>query len=158
MLKKRSLSWWYWVPTVDMLGMGVISGWATAFHIAIAITLVQFAHYAWRTENPLSFPAQHRLAYLALLLIGQIPGLQALYWVPLITVSTLLLFGYCPLARALSLAPWNRNKALNWRVIQRAFTAKSERGAELQGLTELSQLRPAATAVSVNAYSNLKAE
>lgn len=151
MLKKRSLSWWYWVPTVDMLGMGVISGWSTAFHIAIAITVVQFAHYAWRTQSPLSFPAQHRLAYLALMLIGQLPGLHALYWAPMITVSTLLLFGYCPIARALSLAPWNRSEPLTWSLVKHAFTEKSERGAEHQGLTELSQLRPAATAVSANA-------
>ena len=151
MLKKRSLSWWYWVPTVDTLGMGAISGRSEELYIAIAITVVQFAHYAWRTRSAVSFPAQQRLGYLALMLIAQIPGLSALNWVPLCAVTTLLLFGYCPIARTLALAPWNRSEPLSWRVVQRTFAAKSERGNEKQGLTELSQLRPAMRTLSAAA-------
>ncbi|HEY0633972.1 MAG TPA: hypothetical protein VGE00_01215 [Gammaproteobacteria bacterium] len=52
-------------------------------------------------------------SYLLLLLLALPENHQALYWLPTIGTWTRVLFGYCTLARTVSLLPWNRREALS---------------------------------------------
>jgi hypothetical protein len=52
-----------------------------------------------------AFPVQVRLAYTGLLLVSLWGPMNWLFWVPAIGTIAQVLFGYCTLARCLSLRP-----------------------------------------------------
>jgi len=45
-----------------------------------------------------------------------------------------LIFGYCTMARLVSLFPWNRTEAFSGRLLVRTFFSPPVRGNILQGL------------------------
>lgn len=110
MLEYRTIGWWYWLVTVGLLSAGV-SGWRTGFLLAIGLTVWQLIHFILREGRISAFPIQVRLGYLALLLLALPENLQFIYWVPTIGTWAQVLFGYCTMARMLSLLPWNRREA-----------------------------------------------
>jgi hypothetical protein len=101
----------YWMVTAVLLSAG-IAGWAPGLSMAIGVTAVQTAHFAWRTRSLRSMPVQVRAGYLAVLLLGLWSPLSLLHVLQLGGVSVLLATGYCPMARLLALAPWNRTVPL----------------------------------------------
>jgi hypothetical protein len=46
-------------------------------------------------------------------------------------------FGYCTLARCLSLLPWNRSEPLSFALLRRTFLSRPVKGSVLQGLPAL---------------------
>jgi hypothetical protein len=131
MLEIRSLSWWYWLATVAFLTAGV-AGWAPGFLCAIAATVFQLAHFIVIERSLSSFKVQVRLAYLLLLLIALLPNLRVIYWLPTIGTWALVLFGYCMMARMVSLLPWNRREPLSSALLRRTFFSAPVRGIILQ--------------------------
>jgi hypothetical protein len=115
-------SWWHWAATVPLLAAhlagveGVIQG-------AIGLCAAMSLWYLVRTGGLRPYPVQIRLAYLAMLLGGLVPGFAWLHAVQLIGTSAMIAVGYCALARALSLAPWNRSERLSWRLVRSAVLA-----------------------------------
>ncbi|EWS58357.1 hypothetical protein Y694_03766 [Methylibium sp. T29-B] len=109
MLMYRELSWWYWAVTAALLIAG-LAGWAGAFHAATALSALQVLHFRWREGRFAAFPVQVRLAFTGLLLLAAWPPMKGLFWVPAIGTTAQVLFGYCLLARGLSLLPWNRRE------------------------------------------------
>jgi hypothetical protein len=133
MLEYRSISWWYWLVTVGLLTAGV-SGWPTGFMLAIGLTALQLVHFIIRERSISAFPVQVRFAYLLLLLIALPEKLQLIYWIPTIGTWAQVLFGYCTMARTVSLLPWNRKDAFSVDLLKRTFFSVPVRGNILQGL------------------------
>jgi hypothetical protein len=75
-----------------------------------------------------------RVAYTAILLLALWTPLNWLFWVPGIGTLAQVLFGYCFLARCLSLLPWNRSEPLSWSLIWRTYISPPVKGNILQGL------------------------
>lgn len=120
MVTIRDLGWWYWFLTVGLLGAG-LAGWQPGIYLATALCLVQIVHVMMLTRDLTAFPAQVRMAYLAMLLTGLWEPLAWLHRMQLVGTSARVLVGYCFLARVLSLAPWNRRRPLSWDLVSRTF-------------------------------------
>lgn len=131
MIEYRKLSWWYWLATVGFLTGGVC-GYPLGFLLAIGLTVIQLAHYALTEPSLAAFSIQVRAWYLGLLLVA-LPGpLQPLYWLPTIGTWALVLFGYCGMARFVSLLPWNRHRPLSLRLVRTTFLSPPVRGSILE--------------------------
>ena len=133
------ISWWYWLATTVLIASGLM-GYGMAFYAAIILTLTQLTHFAAREKSITSFPIQVRLAYLGLLLLGQWTPFFFIYWVQLAGGTAMITFGYCPLARILSLLPCNRHHPLTFSLLRRTFCSAPIRGNVLQGLP--SEIKP----------------
>ena len=133
MLDTRSISWWYWLATVTLLTAGV-SGWPAGFALAIYLTVVQLIHFSMRERSLIAFPIQVRLGYFLLLLIALPENFRWIYWVPIIGTWAQVLFGYCAMARMVSLLPWNRKHAFSFTLLKQTFISAPVRGNILQGL------------------------
>ncbi len=114
------LSWWHWAATIPLLAL-YLSGHGVAIVIAIGLCAIVGMFYLLRLKRLRPFPVQVRASYLLLLVAGLVDGLHWLHEVQLVGTSTMVAMGYCPLARLLSLASWNRSEPLTrsrcWSVL-----------------------------------------
>ncbi|HEX5805295.1 MAG TPA: hypothetical protein VFY31_03025 [Macromonas sp.] len=133
MLDYKELSWWYWLVTACLLTAGV-AGYPPGFALAIGVTVVHLVHFAVRNRSLKAFPVQVRFWYLVLLLVAYPAPLQFIYWVPTVGTWAQLVFGYCAMARCVSLLPWNRREPFTLGLLQRVFLSRPVRGNILQGL------------------------
>ena len=133
MILYRQISWWYWAMTTVLLTIG-LAGRVDAFYLAIALSVIQVAHFRVRHGAFSAFPVQVRLAYTALLLLALWEPMHVLFWLPAIGTLVLVLFGYCALARILSLIPWNRREPFSADLLRRTFLSPPVKGNVMQGL------------------------
>jgi hypothetical protein len=140
MIDIHDVRWWYWLATALLLGVALIAGSPLGIPLAVALAVVQVLHFGAR-DGATSFPAQVRVAYLAILIAGGVPGLGVLHWIQLFGTTAMVTVGYCPLARCLSLLPWNRRGPLDLAALRRAFLTPPVRGSILS--TTDSPARPA---------------
>ncbi|MCU7931823.1 MAG: hypothetical protein KZQ90_13565 [Candidatus Thiodiazotropha sp. (ex Codakia rugifera)] len=138
MIEYNALSWWYWLVTAIFLTLG-ISGWEEAFLWGVGVTVFQLIHFAIREAEWNAFPVQVRFCYLLLLLIALPEPLQLIFWIPVIGTWAQLFFGYCTMARLVSLFPWNRQGPLTGNLIGRTFFSAPVRGNILQGLPPVAE-------------------
>ncbi|MDH5436451.1 MAG: hypothetical protein OEX83_06795 [Gammaproteobacteria bacterium] len=131
----KDISWWYWLATIPMLVVGV-SGNDTGFFAAMGLTSIQVVHYLMREKNIAAFPVQVRIGYLLLLVCGSFPYLFWIYWIQIAGTSAMVIFNYCPLARILSLMPWNRTELFSMNLMMHTFFSRPIEGNILQGLPE----------------------
>lgn len=131
MLRDKGIDWWYWLLTDVLLINGLVGG-PGGFAPVIGLTCVQLLHYLWREHSISAFPVQVRAGYLALLLSAQWPPLAFIYWIQLAGTTAMVVVGYCPLARILSLFPWNRSQSLTWRLVWWTFFSPPTRGSVLE--------------------------
>lgn len=113
-------TWWAWLVTVVLLASG-LAGFSAGFLAAIALSLVQTLFFWRKTGDGRAMSVQIRLNYTLLLAVCFARQLRWLYWLPAIGTSALLVFGYCLMARALSLLPWNRREAVTLGLLRRTF-------------------------------------
>ena len=104
MINYKASSWWYWLVTACLLTAGV-AGYRAAFFAAIGLTVCQLAHFALREGSVRAFPVQVRFWYLLLLLVALPEPLRVIYWLPMVGTWAQVLFGYCAMARCVSLLP-----------------------------------------------------
>jgi hypothetical protein len=133
MLEVDDLGWRYWLATALALSTASLLGGA-AFLLVIAVSLAHLCHFALRQRSLSAFPVQIRLAFLGFVLLAYPEGWQWLYWLPLCGVWVRVLFGYCLLARTLSLLPVNRRVPLTLDYLKRAFLTPPVRGSILAAL------------------------
>jgi hypothetical protein len=133
MIDYRELSWWYWLVTACLLTAG-ITGWEMGFLLAIGLTMVQLVHFMLHEGSPTAFPVQVRFWYLILLLVALPEPMQWIYWIPTIGTWAQLIFGYCTMARCVSLLPWNRREPFSASLVARTFFSRPVPGNILQGL------------------------
>jgi hypothetical protein len=134
MIDYKELNWWYWLATACPLTAGV-AGFKTGFLLAIGLTMFQLVHFIIREKNITAFPVQVRFWYLMLLLVSLPQPMQLLYWAPLVGTWVQLIFGYCTMARCVSLLPWNRRENFSVSLLQKIFLSRPVRGNILQGFT-----------------------
>jgi hypothetical protein len=125
----NDIKWWYWLATALLLAAYLLVGRDAAIFAAIALTVVQLVHFAAREGDLAAFPLQVRAAYLALLAAGLYPPLFFIHWIQLFGTWAMVLVGYCPLARMLSLLPWNRRQPLSAALVRRTFLSPPVRGS-----------------------------
>lgn len=132
MIEYRDVGWWYWLVTACLLTIGV-SGNSTAFLVAIGLTVFQLLHFVIREGSIASFPVQVRFWYLMLLIIALPETLQVIYWIPTIGTWAQIIFGYCTMARLVSLLPWNCNAPFSLALVKTTFLSRPVRGSVKQG-------------------------
>ncbi len=132
MIEYRDIGWWYWLVTVGLLTAGIL-GWPMGFQLAIGLTVFQLIHFALREGKITAFPIQVRIGYLLLLLIALPKPMQLIYWIPMIGTWAQVIFGYCTMARMVSLLPWNRREPFSVNFLKKTFLSRPVRGSILQG-------------------------
>ena len=123
--------WIYWFMTDVMLAIGLMLEPA-ALYFAMLLVVVHSLHFLRRTPKIAAFPMQVRLVYLGLLILGQVPYFRWVNWIQLVGTTVLLTLNYCPLARMLSLTPWNRSQPLSWKFVVAALCSKPVKGSIIQ--------------------------
>jgi hypothetical protein len=119
-LMPKEAAWWVWFVTVALLVAG-LAGLSVGFLAAITLSAAQTVFF-WRKHGSLpAIGVQIRLAYTLLLVACLVPSLRWLYRLPTLGTVALLCFGYCLMARTLSLAPWNRHEPLTGALLRRTF-------------------------------------
>jgi hypothetical protein len=118
-------TWWAWTLTAVLLIMGLF-GLSGAFVGAIGLTGLQAIVMLIREKSLSAFPVQLRLAYLLLMGICYLPHMRWLYWVPAIGTLVLVIFGYCMMARVLSLFSWNRREPISADLLRRTFGSRPD--------------------------------
>ncbi len=132
MVEYKDIGWWYWLATAGFLTYGV-SGNSIGFMLAIGLTVFQLIHFIAREKSMTAFPVQVRFWYLMLLLVAFIEPLRLLYWIPCVGTWAQIIFGYCAMARIVSLLPWNRDKAFSMSLLMETFFSRPVRGSVQQG-------------------------
>jgi len=127
-LAYRTIAWWYWLAALILLAIAR-NGHDLAWLLLIELMCAQIIHFAARTRSLVSFPVQVRVVYLELLLIGLFEPLAYIHWVQLAGTASMVFFGYCPLARAMSLLPWNRREPLTASLLWRTMVEAPGLGA-----------------------------
>ena len=125
---KRDLAWWFWLAIDALLATSLFVD-RRMLAAVIAVAVIQIPIFAQGIRGWSSFPAQVRIAYLALLVIGLWRPLGFIYWIQLVGTTAMVLFGYCFLARCLSLLSWNRTEPLTVALVARTFFTPPVDGA-----------------------------
>jgi len=113
-------TWWIWLVTVGMLVAAVL-GHAPGLAAAIFLSAVQTIFFGVRHRGLGPYAVQIRLGYTLLLVLCLLPALRLLVWVPTLGTVALLVYGYCLMARMLSLMPWNRREPWSCDLLRRTF-------------------------------------
>lgn len=129
-MPKRNLTWWFWLAT-DIALANYLFVDRSFIKLTLALAAIQIPIFS-RMHGWKSFPAQVRVAYLCLLIAGMWQPLGIIHWIQLVGTTAMVTFGYCFLARCLSLLPWNRSGRLSARLVVETFLSKPVKGS-IQG-------------------------
>lgn len=132
MIEYKDMGWWYWLVTAVLLTFGVM-GIIEGFQYAVGLTMFQLIHYVIRERSIKAFTVQVRFWYLVLLIVSLPHVMQWLFWVPTIGTWAQIIFGYCTMARCVSLWPWNRDEAFTLELLKKTFFSRPIRGSVQQG-------------------------
>jgi len=132
MLEYKDIGWWYWLVTAGLLSYGV-AGDTTGFMLAIGLTVFQLIHFIILQRGIRAFPVQVRFWYLMLLISALPEPMQLIYWIPTIGTWAQVIFGYCAMARFVSLFPWNRSEPFSTALLIKTFFSRPVRGNIQQG-------------------------
>ena len=135
MIEYKDIGWWYWLATAVLLTMGIF-GNEQSFVWAIELTSFQLVHYIIREKSLKAFPVQVRFWYLILLIVSLPEAMQWLYWVPSIGTWAQIIFGYCAMARLVSLWPWNRSEKFSLKSLAKTFFSRPVKGSVQQGFSQ----------------------
>ena len=133
MIEYKDIGWWYWLVTVLLLSFGILFSNELGYLLAIGLTGFQLVHYLIREGSVNAFPVQVRFWYLVLLLVSFPKFMQWLYWAPCIGTWAQILFGYCAMARLVSLWPWNRTEEFSMKLLIKTFFSRPVRGSIKHG-------------------------
>ena len=116
-------TWWVWLVTACLLLIGLM-GMPEAFLAALLLSIAQSVLFFARERALGAFPVQLRLAYTLLLIISFFLPIRWLFWLPAVGTFALVIFGYCLMARMLSLLPWNRTESITADLMRRTFLSR----------------------------------
>lgn len=139
MIDYKQIDWWYWFATACLLTTGV-AGYATGFVLAIGLSGMQLIHFTMREHSLSAFTVQVRFWFLILVLAAWPEPMQIVYWLPVAGTWARSIFGYCAMARLLSLMPWNRRVPFTFGLLMRTFFSRPVRGSIMQGLPSAPQM------------------
>lgn len=136
MIEYKDIGWWYWLVTAMLLTYGLAVE-PLGYMIAIGLTVFQLMHFIIREKGITAFPVQVRFWYLMLLVVSLPDSLQVIYWIPTIGTWAQIIFGYCTMARCVSLLPWNRNESFSLNLLKKTFFSRPIRGSVQQGFAAI---------------------
>jgi hypothetical protein len=139
MIDYKQLNWWYWFAMACLLATG-LAGYKIGFVLAIGLSLMQLIHFTIREQNITAFPVQVRFWFLILVLVALPEPMQIVYWLPAAGTWARSIFGYCLMARLLSLLPWNRRVPFSAGLLMKTFFSRPVRGNIMQGLPPVPHL------------------
>jgi hypothetical protein len=146
-------SWWHWAITAPLMAASLAGvSWAMPAAVMLCGGAAGGYYAVVRSWRP--FPVQIRLAFLSLLFAGALPWMTWLHVVQLIGTSAMVTIGYCPLARMLTLAPWNRNEPVSRAAVWHAFFMLPRAGGLLSPLNTAS---PVGAACSLQSCCSTRA-
>jgi hypothetical protein len=116
-------TWWVWLIMACLLLIGLV-GFSEAFLAALLLSSIQSVLFLARECAVKAFSVQLRLAYTLLLIVCFPPPIRWLYWLPALGTFALVVFGYCLMARVLSLLPWNRTEPITVDLLRRTFFSR----------------------------------
>jgi len=120
-------TWWAWTLTTVLFIAG-FAGISPAFIGAMAVTGGQGIILVVRERSLTAFSVQIRAAYLLLMLICCPPPMRWFYWLLTVGTIVLIVFGYCMMARLLSLLPWNSRENYTLDRLRRTFFSAPDLG------------------------------
>ncbi|MGY8767717.1 MAG: hypothetical protein ACKVH8_04690 [Pirellulales bacterium] len=123
-MRYQEVSWWFWLASVICLATG-LSYWPTGLLVLVGLTLIQVIYYSGIANKMTDFPVQVRAVYFLFTIAGFISPLGFVHWIQLFGTTAVVLFDYCPLARTLSLLPFNRNQPLSFQLLRQTLFALS---------------------------------
>jgi hypothetical protein len=126
-------AWWYWLVTGSLLA-GALTGWPLGFGPPIALTMVHTLHFLAREGSVKAFPVQVRVGYLLWMLAGLWTPLGFFHWIQVVGTTAAVVVDHCPMARLVSLLPWNRRLPLTLRLVVRTFLRPPVRGSILDAV------------------------
>jgi hypothetical protein len=109
-------------------------GFPAAFVAAILLSVFQSMVILGLRRSFKPYPVQIRLAYTLFMIVSLVPGLRWFYWALGLGAMALVIFGYCIMARFLSLMPWNRTRPFTMRLLVRTFLSAPVMGRADHGL------------------------
>ena len=127
MIEYKDIGWWYWLVTVGLLSYG-LSGNPDGYMLGIALTIINLTHFIIREKSITAFPVQVRYWYLLLIIVVFPEPLRLLYWLPIIGTWAQVIFGYCAMARIVSLLPWNNAEPISAALLKKTFLSRPVRG------------------------------
>lgn len=119
----KDWTWWVWLDTACLIVLG-LAGMPEAFLAAFLLSIGQSVLFFARHRTFNAFSVQLRLAYTLLLIVCSFPPIRWLYWLPAVGTFALVIFGYCLMARTLSLLPWNRTEPITADLLRRTFLSR----------------------------------
>ncbi|MCW8931298.1 MAG: hypothetical protein OQL19_13795 [Gammaproteobacteria bacterium] len=134
MIEYNDIGWRYWLVTAVLLTVGVL-GEPIGFVLAISLTVIQLIHFIYKEHSITSFPIQVRIWYLMLLLVALPEPMQLIFWIPCIGTWAQVIFGYCTMARFVSLFPWNRTELFSLELLIKTFFSRPVKGSIKQGFS-----------------------
>jgi hypothetical protein len=135
MIEYKDIGWWYWLVTAIFLTVGIL-GNDLGFILAIGLTSFQLIHYIIKEKSIKAFPVQVRFWYLILLLVSLPDTMQWLFWIPCIGTWAQIIFGYCAMARMVSLWSWNRQEVFSLKLLNKTFLSRPVKGSVQQGFSK----------------------
>ena len=118
---RKLLIWGLWFIT----WLGLIGGLFDRLYYEYVVIFSAFHAVLFLLISGLNvkpFPVQVRIAYFIWVAAGTyVPYLTVLMYITLVGLATNLFLGYCPLARMMSLMPWNRNEKFSLGLVGRVF-------------------------------------
>jgi hypothetical protein len=133
MIEHRDIGWWYWLVTAMLLTYGLVID-PVGLLLAIGLNVIQLVHFILRERRLDAFPVQIRYWYLALITVLFPEPLRQLIWIPALGTWAQVIFGYCTMARLVSLLPWNRSEPLSLVFLKKTFLTPPVRGSIQQHL------------------------
>jgi hypothetical protein len=107
----RDVTWWSWIAMIALLVMRFAYDLTPAVHAGIALcgglAVLDLIARSRAGEQRCAMSVQIRVCYVALLVVGLLPGMAWLHAVQIAGTTARVLVGYCLLERELRLMPWN---------------------------------------------------
>jgi hypothetical protein len=129
--------WWAWLATAISIALG-LTGYEAGFYAAIALSALQIVWLAIVERSVWTLPVQVRIAYTACLVVYEVLAFRGGYWFTAVGTTAFLVFGYCLLARMLSLMPWNLREPVTVPLVRRTFLTPPTLGNVHQGMPRVS--------------------
>jgi hypothetical protein len=133
MIDYKQVNWWYWFATACVLTIGV-AGYKTGFVLAVGVSVIQLVHFLVRERSLMAFTVQVRIVVLIYMLAALLDPTQILFWVAVAGTWARSIFGYCLMARTVSLFPWNLRTPFSANLLSRTYFSRPVRGNIMQGL------------------------
>jgi len=133
MIDYKQVNWWYWLATACVLTAGV-AGYKTGFALAIGISVIQLVHFLVREQSLTAFTVQVRFVVLAYMVAAFFDPTHILFWIAVAGTWARSIFGYCLMARTVSLFPWNLRTPFSASLLTRTYFSRPVRGNIMQGL------------------------